>query len=117
MRLFSFKKEERILRRSEFIDLNRLGKRYPGENFVVMIRKNGRNINRLGINVSKRVGNSVQRNRVKRMIREFFRHNKQQIPKGYDILIIALEQAHKRSSLKVNEELGDLLRKHGDFFS
>ncbi len=116
MGLFTFRKQERILKRSEFIDLYLHGQRYSTENFVVIIRKNGGNISRLGISVSKKVGNSVKRNRVKRMIREFFRHNKQDIPKGYDILIVALEQAHKSPFSVVHAELGDLLLRNGEVF-
>lgn len=117
MGLFAFKKEERISKRSEFSDLRLHGKRHSRGNFVVILRKNGRDITRLGIAVSKRVGNSVKRNRIKRLIREVFRHNKQEIPKGYDILIVAREAADKPSFSKVNAELGDLLLRNGELFS
>jgi len=111
MRLFSFKKEERILKKQEFIALNLHGKRYYTKNFVVIIRENRRDITRLGITVSKRVGDSVKRNRIKRLIREFFRLNKQQIPRGYDVIIIALKGSDTFNFLKVQEELGNLLIK------
>ena len=117
MGLLGFKKEERILKRTEFINLNLHGKRFYTKNFAVILKQNRRDITRLGINVSKRVGDSVKRNRIKRMIREFFRQNKQQIPKGYDIMIVALEHGDKPSFLKVNEELGDLILKHDELFS
>lgn len=51
------------------------------------------------------------------MVREFFRLNKQGIPKGYDIMIVALEQGDEVSFSRVNEELGDLLLKDADLFS
>ena len=114
---FSFKKEERILKRAEFINLNLHGKRYYTKNFVVILRQNKSDITRLGITVSKRFGNSVKRNRVKRLIREFFRLNKQQAPKGYDIVIIALKRSGNINFLKVKEELGDLILKNDGLFS
>ncbi len=114
---FSFKKEERILKRAEFINLNLHGNRYYTKSFVGILKQNRRNFTRLGITASKRVGNSVKRNRIKRLIREFFRLNKQQIPGGYDIMIIALKESDKLNFFKVQEELGDLLLKNdGPFF-
>jgi ribonuclease P protein component len=117
MGLFSFKKEERIIKRAEFIDLNRHGARYYTESFVVILKQNRRDITRLGITAGKRVGNSVKRNRIKRLIREFFRLNKQQLPKGYDIMIIALEESDKVNLLRVQEELGELLLGNDGLFS
>jgi len=114
---FSFRKEERILKRAELIDLNTHGRRYYTKNFLVILRQNRRDITRLGITVSKRVGNAVKRNRTKRLIREFFRLNKQQIPKGYDISIIAVRVNDALNICTVQEELGDLLLKNDTPFS
>jgi ribonuclease P protein component len=114
---FSFKKEERILKRAEFINLNINGGRHCTKNFVVILKQNRGNITRLGITVSKRFGNSVKRNRIKRLIREFFRLNKQQIPKGYDIMIIARKESNNSNFLKIKEELGELLLKDDGPFS
>lgn len=52
------------------------------------ICKNDLEINRLGISVSKKVGNSVIRHRTTRLIRESFRLNKENIAKGYDIVVV-----------------------------
>ena len=114
---FSFRKEERIFRRAELIDLNIHGRRYYSKNFLVILNQNRRDITRLGITASKRVGNAVKRNRTKRLIREFFRLNKQQIPKGYDISIIALRVTDALNICTVQEELGDLLLKNDSPFS
>jgi ribonuclease P protein component len=114
---FSFRKEERIFRRAELIDLNIHGRRYYTKNFLVILNQNRRDITRLGITASKRVGNAVKRNRTKRLIREFFRLNKQQIPKGYDISVIALRVNDALNICTVQEELGDLLLKNDTPFS
>ncbi len=116
MGLFSFKQEERILKKKEFIALKLQGKRYYTKNFVVIVRENRGDITRLGITVSKRIGNSVKRNRIKRLIKEFFRLNKQQIPKGYDLIITALKGNNTFDFFKVQEELGNLLLKNDSPF-
>ena len=117
MESFSFKKKERLLKRAEFINLNLHGVRYYTKDFIVILKQNKSYITRLGITVSKRFGNSVKRNRIKRLIREFFRLNKQHVPKGYDIMVIALKEGGNVNLLKVKEELGGLLLKNDGLFS
>ena len=56
---------------------------------VMYLRSNGLDYNRLGISVSKKVGNSVVRHRVTRLIREAYRLNRENIDVGYDIVIVA----------------------------
>ena len=88
MRPYSFPKQERLLNRKDFVNLNRLGKKYHTKHFIVIAKKNRSGINRLGITVSKKIGNAVKRNRIKRLIREFFRLNKNRVPVSCDIVII-----------------------------
>jgi ribonuclease P protein component len=66
------------------------GKQSKANRYLVMyVKKNQLKFNRLGISVSKKVGNSVVRHRVTRLIREAYRLNKDQIVLGYDIIVIA----------------------------
>jgi ribonuclease P protein component len=116
MRSFRFKKEERILRRVELNQVNLHGRRHYTEHFRVVIKQNRMGGTRLGITVGKRVGNAAKRNRIKRLIREFFRLNKQQLPVGYDILISPIKAADVLTMLRVQEELGDLLIKNEALF-
>jgi len=106
---FRFKKEDRILSRAEFTQVNLHGRRHYTEHFRVVISRNRMGSSRLGITVGKKFGNAVKRNRIKRLIREFFRLDKQRIPVGYDILISPIKAADTPTLLKVREELGDLL--------
>ena len=116
MRSFCFKKGEKISKRAEFNQVNRNGRRHYTEHFRVVIRRNRMDSTRLGITVGKKIGNSVRRNRVKRLIREFFRLNKQHIPIGYDILISPIKATDALNSFKLQEELGDLLIKNEALF-
>lgn len=85
----SFRKEERIRKRQDYLRIYQQGKRVYSRNFTIITCPNQAEIRRLGTTVSKKVGNAVQRNRVKRLLREFFRLNKQKLPASKDIVIIA----------------------------
>ena len=107
---FSLRKDERILKRSQYLEVMRKGKEFRTANFIVIFNPNNIGKNRLGITVSKKVGNSVKRNRVKRLIREFFRLNKFQIPCCHDIVFIAKKGSVDLNYSMVFEELKGFLK-------
>jgi ribonuclease P protein component len=67
---------------------------------------------RLGLAVTRRLGKAVRRNRVKRLVREFFRRHKQQLP-PMDLVIMAKKGAAALNYQQVEEELGPLLLHRG----
>ena len=69
------------------------GKSYANRELVMYLRKNDSDTNRLGISVSKKVGNSVVRHRVTRLIRESYRLNEARMLQGYDIVVVARANA------------------------
>ena len=82
-----FPKTARLRRQYEFDAVYR-GKHYAGDG-VLVIRaiRNNLDRSRLGLSVSKKVGNAVVRNRWKRLIRESFRKQQDAIPSGMDIVV------------------------------
>ena len=64
-------------------------KSYANKNLIMYVSENGTDTKRLGVSVSKKVGNSIVRHRLTRIIRESVRLNCENICKGYDIIIIA----------------------------
>jgi ribonuclease P protein component len=62
----------------------------------------------LGLVVTKRLGKAIRRNRVKRLLREFFRRHKTQLP-PLDLVIMAKKGAGALTYQQVQEELGQLL--------
>ena len=113
MRPYSFPKQERLLNRTDFVNLNRLGKRYHAKHFIIILKKNGSGINRLGITVSKKIGNAVKRNKIKRLVREFFRLNKKYFPVYCDIIIIGKKNSYLLNYTDIKEELGEVILKKG----
>lgn len=79
---------------------------------VMYILKNGQTSNRLGISVSKKVGNSVVRSRVTRLIRESYRLQEEQVQTGYDIVIIARNGTKEATYWEIDSALRHLCRKH-----
>ena len=100
-----FPKGARLLRRSEFLNLSRAGKKAHTSHFVVLSKTNDKGGNRLGVTVSARVGNAVIRNRIKRLVREFFRRHSRELPSPQDIVIIARKGAGELSLDEVAREL------------
>ena len=56
---------------------------------TVYYRKNGKKVNRIGISTGKKIGNAVMRSRARRVIRQAYRENEADFPKGSDIVVSA----------------------------
>lgn len=106
---FSFTKEERLLKRVQFLNVAENGKKLLTRSFIVFLKPNNLSFSRIGITVSRKVGGSVARNRVKRIVREFFRLNKSRIEKGIDIVVIAKREAAGKGFVEVSRELEKIL--------
>jgi ribonuclease P protein component len=111
MMRFSFKKEDRILKRSEFLELARSGRQLKNDCFIAFIKPGRLDRPRLGITITRKVGKAAQRNRIKRLVREYFRLNRQQLNQNWDINIVAKQKATDLSSEKVYSFLQDLFEK------
>ena len=79
--------------KKEFQIVYKEGKSKANKYLVLYYRKNDLEYNRLGISVSKKVGNSVVRHRTTRLIRESYRLNQDNLKTGYDMVVIARQTA------------------------
>ena len=88
------------------------GKSSANKYLVLYIFKNRSETNKIGISVSKKVGNSVVRSRISRLIRESYRLNEQNMEKGNDLVFIARNGAKGKSYKEINSALLHLCKKN-----
>ena len=80
---------ETLKKNIEFQEVYKRGKSYANKYLVMYVLENGTSQNRLGISVSKKVGNSIVRHRLTRLIRESYRLQEERFRCGLDIIVIA----------------------------
>ena len=107
------KKPEILRKREDFTKLYRRGKSSNSRHLVLLYIKNGLSYNRKAFLASKKVGNSVCRNRARRLMREAFRNTEAELPLGYDFLLIARSSAAEVKYADVEISLRSTLRRAG----
>jgi ribonuclease P protein component len=108
---FSFTKADRILKRHEFIALSKSGRRIQNKHFIAVFEANQHGRSRIGITVTKKVGSAVRRNRIKRIVREFFRLNRHKLGGNWDINLIAKRQSGEFSVELAYRSLEDIFKR------
>lgn len=103
-----FGKAARLRHRQEFLRAQAQGKRFHTPHFGVTLAPMAEDHPRLGLVATRRMGKAVQRNRVKRLLREFFRRHQAGLP-AFDLVIMAKKGAAALGYHQVEEELGRLL--------
>ena len=88
MRCFSFPKSKRLVRSRQFKDVLDRGLRISDRVLTLYMAQNDCGYPRLGVSVGKFWGNAVMRNRLKRLLREAFRQSQDQIPAGFDYVLM-----------------------------
>jgi ribonuclease P protein component len=106
-------KNEKIKKNSHFRFIYSRGKSYSNDKLVLYIFRNKKNINRIGLSVSKKIGNSVKRNRIKRLIREGYRINKIKFKKGFDFIFIARTGSRNSNFSDIERSVLYLMKKGG----
>ena len=86
---------------------------YANKFLIMYIRENGTDSNRLGISVSKKVGNSVVRHRTTRLIRQSYLGLKDELPDGFHFVVIARSDAANKKQQDMDEALRHLFKLQG----
>jgi ribonuclease P protein component len=95
-----------------FKEIYRTGKSYANKYLIMYVKKNNSDINRIGISVSKKVGNSVIRHRITRLIRESYRLSEDSFLNGFDIIVVARVSAKGKDYSEIESALLHLIRLH-----
>ena len=100
------------LKNQQFRSVYSNGKSFGNRLLVMYVLKNDEAYNRIGISVSKKVGNSVVRHRIKRLIKESLRLGGNLFNNGLDIVVIAKREAYGKDFAKIDSAVRHLAGKH-----
>ncbi|MGC8739643.1 MAG: ribonuclease P protein component [Candidatus Hydrogenedens sp.] len=110
---YGFPKEYRLRKKKEFEDVFQKGKRITGEGMVCYWFSDEQMGNKLGIVVSRKVGQSVKRNRIKRYVREFYRLNRPHFRENGVLVVVARVGLSEWNHQQIDAELARLLKTGG----
>ena len=103
---------ESLKKNSDFKNVYTRGKSYANKYLVMYMLENNQDINRLGISVSKKVGNSVVRHRITRLVRESYRLHENIFNSGLDIVVVARKGASTVTYAEIESALLHLGKLH-----
>ena len=96
----------------DFKNVYSSGKSYANKYLVMYVLENGTDRNRLGISVSKKVGNSVVRHRITRLVRESYRLHENIFNSGLDMVVVARKGASTVKYAEIESALLHLGKLH-----
>lgn len=103
---------ESLKKNRDFQIVYRGGTSKANRYLVMYVRENQSERNRIGISVSKKVGNSVVRHHLTRLIREAYRLKESSFHRGWDIVVVARASSKNCTQQKISESVYDLAGKH-----
>lgn len=103
---------ESLKKNHQFQFVYKNGKSYADKYLVMYVMENGTDRNRIGISVSKKVGNSVVRHRVKRLVRENYRLQEAVFNSGLDIVVVARQRTASADYDQMEKSLLHLAKLH-----
>lgn len=106
-----FGKADRVLGRRDYLRIQSRGRKLHTRHLIALLSPAQGERRRLGLVVSRKVGNSVERNRVKRWLREVFRKERELLPERVDVVLIAKKGAPNAGHASLVAEFREVARK------
>lgn len=103
---------ESLKKNQDFRNVYEHGKNYADKYLVMYVMENNKDINRLGISASKKVGNSVVRHHFARLVRESYRLHENIFNSGLDIVVVARKSASSAGFFEIERALLHLSKLH-----
>jgi len=110
---YKFTKKERLHLTKDFKKVYELGNTYHSKKLVLFVLPTSNSIRRIGFVVGKKIGKAVKRNKVKRLLREVYRLNKNSLISGIDLVVVAKKDTAEMSFKDIEKELMRLFKKAG----
>ncbi len=108
-------KKYRLRKRRDFSYTYKKGKSLSNSCLVLVYRNNGLDVSRVGFSISKKYGNAVERNKIKRRLKEIYRKRICDIRPGYDLIFIVRISAKGASFARLGNQMNNLLKRAGLF--
>jgi ribonuclease P protein component len=107
-------KAMRLRRRQEFVSVQSSGRKVHGKLFLAIVveTSSAASVGRVGLTVTKRIGNAVIRNRIKRRARDWLRRHGW-VPAGRDVVLVAKDAASTSTSADIGQDLARVVARIG----
>ena len=106
LKKYPWTKEFRIRKRSDYLRIQGKNSAWRSSDLILLYQRNRKeSFSRVGLTVSRKVGNAVLRNRVKRWLREALRHEYQNLKGSWDIVIIAKSHASESEYSNIHQQI------------
>ena len=101
-------KSDRLRKRWEFLRAQRRGRKVHLRDLLVLVSDGPK---RFGVTVTRKVGNAVQRNRIKRLVREAWRRERARLPDGLEMVFVARKSATQMTYTQLRRQFDELVRR------
>lgn len=108
MKRYAFSKANRLRKRADFLRLSKDAAKVHANNFLLIYKPGATAGSRLGITVTRKVGSAVCRNAIKRQVREYYRHHRENLTGTWDLNVIAKHQAAGQAPAALQRSLAQL---------
>ena len=113
---YAFPRCEHLTKRAEYLEVYDQGNKWVGKTFILYVVRDEGTGRKLGIAVTRKVGNAVVRNRLKRYLREIYRHHRPQMGTGFRLVLVARPYAAQASFAQCEQAVARLFEQ-GDVLS